>query len=78
MNGATGTQTIRSDRAGDTITIHFRGNEFHYRRGARSPHGGRLSVTVDGSADDVRDLPKDDRGRRYLDFGGASEGPVSR
>jgi polysaccharide biosynthesis protein PslG len=76
VNGATGTQALRSERAGDTITIHFRGNQL-VLEGDRSPHGGRVSVTVDGSTDNVRDLPKDDRGRRYLDFGGASEGPVT-
>jgi hypothetical protein len=76
LNGTMGAQAIRSGRVGDTITIRFRGNQL-VLEGDRSPQGGRVAVTVDGSADDVRDLPKDDRGRRYLDFRGSSEGPVT-
>jgi hypothetical protein len=71
----TGAAAIRSERAGDTVTIRFRGNQL-VLEGDRSPRGGRVAVTVDGSTDDLRHLPQDERGRRYLDFKGASEEPV--
>ena len=67
---------IRSERAGDTITIRFRGNQLNLT-GVRLPQGGRLAVTVDGSTDAVRNLPQDERGRRYLDFRAGSEEPVT-
>jgi hypothetical protein len=76
VRATTDAMAIRSERAGDTITIRFRGNQL-ILEGDRSPRGGRLAVTVDGSTDAVRNLPQDERGRRYLDFRGSGEEPVT-
>ncbi len=73
---ASGELAIRSERTSDKITIHFRGNELVIA-GIAAPRGGRLSVTVDGSTDAVRNLPRDDRGRRYLDFRGTAGEPLT-
>lgn len=70
------TPAIRSERAGDRLTIRFRGNQL-VLTGLRAPRGGRLAVTVDGSADAVRNLPLDERGRRYLDFRGTEGEPLT-
>ncbi len=70
------TVTIQSAIQGDTIDIRFQGNTL-VLEGVRSPQGGRLGVLVDGSADALQDLPKDDKGRRYLDFCGGGGDPAS-
>jgi polysaccharide biosynthesis protein PslG len=76
VRASTGATAIRSERVGDTITIRFRGNQL-LLEGDRNARGGRVAVTVDGSTDNVRHLPQDERGRRYLDFRGAGEEPVT-
>ena len=65
------TVTIQSASAGDTIDIRIQGNTLTLE-GISSPQGGRLGVLVDGSTDALQGLPKDDKGRRYLDFRGSS------
>ncbi|MFN8515138.1 MAG: cellulase family glycosylhydrolase [Chloroflexia bacterium] len=76
VRSSTGAVAIRSERVGDTITIRFRGNQL-VLEGDHSPRGGRVAVTLDGSTDDLRQLPKDERGRRYLDFRDPDEEPVT-
>lgn len=67
---------ISSTHAGDTLTIHFQGNQL-ILQGLRLPQGGRVAVTIDGSTEALRHLPQDERGRRYLDFRGTDEEPVT-
>jgi hypothetical protein len=66
---------IQSMSQGDIIDIHFQGNMLALE-GFRSPQGGRLGVLVDGSTEAVQDLPKDDKGRPYLDFRGTGSDPT--
>lgn len=67
---------IQSASQGDTIDIHFQGNTL-LLEGIRSPQGGRLGVLIDGSADALQGLPKDDKGRHYLDFRGDDRDPTT-
>jgi len=68
--------TIQSASQGDTIDIRFQGNTL-VLEGIRSPQGGRIGVLVDGSTDALQSLPKDDKGRRYLDFRGSGGDPTT-
>jgi len=62
-----GTPAVRSDRPNDQLTVHFRGTELDLTA-ERGPQGGRLGVEIDNSTATVEQLPRDERGRRYIDF----------
>lgn len=59
--------TLRSSHPGDALTVRFRGNTLAVVA-ERGPQGGRLGVTVDGLTSGLERLPRDERGRRYLDL----------
>lgn len=71
-----GALAIQSEGQGETIEIRFQGNQL-ILDGVRAPQGGRLGVLVDGSTDAIRNLPRDERGRRYLDFRATNSGPAT-
>ncbi|MGN6361005.1 MAG: cellulase family glycosylhydrolase [Thermomicrobiales bacterium] len=72
----TGQRALSSDHPNDTLTIHFKGNQV-VLAGERGPQGGRLGVTLDGSTSALNSLPRDDKGRRYLDFHAANQEAVA-
>jgi polysaccharide biosynthesis protein PslG len=72
----TGQRALASDRPNDTLTIHFKGNQV-VLEGERGPQGGRLGVTLDGSTSALGNLPRDDKGRRYLDFHAANQEAIA-
>ena len=63
----TGALALRSERANDRLIVRFRGNQLTIV-GERGPRGGRLGVEIDESTEAVSRLPRDEQGRRYVDF----------
>lgn len=65
--GQTSALALRSERPGDQLTVRFRGNGLALLA-EHGPTAGRLSVTVDNSTAGLEGLPRDERGRRYVDL----------
>lgn len=67
--------SIHSARPGDQLTVRFRGNRLDLLT-ISSAQAGRLGVTLDGSTNNLGNLPRDANGRRYVDLRGNATGPT--
>lgn len=67
---------LQSSHLYDQLTIGFHGNQL-ILQGVRGPNGGRLGVMIDDSTEAVRQLPRDERGNRYIDFKASVEEPFT-